>query len=165
MASFAGEEEHVVANKHMPSAKLSLQPRALSRCIHSWCLLAPCGALASSLSWPGPVVPRSAQTPGKPCRQLHLMPTPCSLWEVWISALRVGGSHHPHPHPHPVLHSTQLTALPWSCHLSPPGAICHPVSRWQIGGLGAGARRPQADPRWGRWCLACYLAPGLSPPP
>lgn len=156
MVSFAGEEEHVVENKHMPSAKLSLQPRGLSSCTHSWCLLAPCGPLASSLGWLGPVVPWSAHG-----RLGGTAARPCSLWEVQVSAHQVGGS----PHPHPILHSTQLTTLPWSCHLSPPGAICHPVSRWQVGGLGAGARRTQADPRWGRWCLACYLAPGLSPPP
>lgn len=60
MVSFAGEEEHVVENKHMPSAKLSLQPRGLLSCTRSWCLLSPCGALASSLGWLGPVVPWSA---------------------------------------------------------------------------------------------------------
>lgn len=58
-------------------------------------------------------------------------------------------------------HTTHNTA--WSCHLSPPGAICHPISGWW---RPWGRReRAQADPRWGRWCLACYLAPGLSPPP
>lgn len=145
-------------------ARRSLQPRGSCE-LQQLCLPAPCGpwppAWAGSLLWcpprgavplprPGPVPPRPLGGSGVclPGGQLPPTPLPAAV--------------------------AQLTILPRSCHLSPPGAMCHPVSRQRVGGLGAGARgEREGDPRWGREgapaltggsCGACHLAPGLSLP-
>lgn len=118
----------------MPSAKLSLQPRGLSSCTHSWCLLAPCGALASSLGWLGPVVPWSAHSGlgGTATCPSHAR----SLQPLEGSDFCPPGGWRPPTLPRSSQHTTHNTALV----LPPEPPRCHLPPYFQVAG-----RRP-----WGR---------------
>lgn len=110
-------------------ARRSLQPRGSCE-LQQLCLPAPRGpwppARAGSLPWCPPGGPSLSSGPG-------LFPTASGRF----GCLPARWAAPPPPLPAAV---ARLTILPRSCHLSPLGAMCHPVSRQRVGGLGAGVR-------------------------